>query len=328
MKRLLIVGVGSIGERHLRCAGRLGCTDLAICEVNADLRNDIARRYAVSHAFADLNAALATQPTAAVICVPAHLHVSIARQLVAANVHLLIEKPLSTSLDGIAELQQATTERNLVVAVAYVHRANPILTSMREALHSGRFGRPVQLISVTGQNFPFYRPAYRNTYYRDRSTGGGAIQDALTHMLNAGEWLVGPIDRVQADAAHCLLPDVQVEDTVHVLARHGEVLASYSLNQHQAPNELSITVVCERGTLRFELHESRWRWMTEPGNEWHDEPFPRGERDDLFMAQLSAFFSAIEGGHRPLCTLEEGLQTLRVNLGILRSLEAAAWTKV
>src|SRR5215217_6265260 len=100
---------------------------------------------------------------------------------------------------------------------------------------------------------PFYRPAYRNTYYARRSSGGGAVQDALTHVLNAGQWLVGNIDRVVADAAHLAIEGVDVEDTVHVIARHGDLLASYSLNQHQAPNETMITVVCEGGTARFEI---------------------------------------------------------------------------
>lgn len=42
--------------------------------------------------------------------------------------------------------------------------------------------------------------------------------NALTHILNVGEWLVGPIDRLVADAGHRALPDVVVEDTAHLLA--------------------------------------------------------------------------------------------------------------
>ena len=157
-------------------------------------------------------------------------------------------------------------------------------------------------------------------------SGGGAVQDALTHLVNAGEWLVGPIDRVLADASHQQLADVEVEDTVHVIARHQKVLASYAINQFQAPNELTITIACEEGTVRFELHENRWRWMTEPGNSWHDEIGQPLERDDLFVSQLTAFLDAIEYGSEPLCNLAEGLQTLRVNLAILQSLDEARWT--
>jgi predicted dehydrogenase len=320
--------VGSIGERHLRCAQHIGRAELAICEINNDLRRTIGERYSIQHVYADFEAALAARPTVAIVCVPAHLHISLATRLVESGIHVLIEKPLSTSLDGVDRLRQAVLQRNLTAAVAYVLRTNPNLIAMREALHSGRFGRPVQLVAVAGQNFPFYRPAYRDTYYKDRAHGGGAIQDALTHFVNAAEWLIGSIDRVVADDAHCVIPDVDVEDTVHVLARHQDVLASYALNQHQAPNETTITVVCERGTMRCEFHENRFRWMTEPGGKWHDEPGPKLERDDFFVAQLTAFHNAVERRQTPLCTLEEGIQALRVTLAIQRSVETKSWTDV
>jgi predicted dehydrogenase len=326
--RLLIIGLGSIGERHLRCALRTKRAEIIACEINHDLRQAITDRYNLCEVYDNFETALAACPTAAVICVPAHLHVSMAIRLAQAGVHVLIEKPLSTSLDGIDALLQTVEQTHVVAAVAYVHRANPALAAAHAAIHSGRFGMPVQLVVVSGQNFPFYRPAYRDTYYRDRASGGGAIQDALTHLINAGEWLIGPVDRVMADAAHQVLPDVEVEDTVHVIARQQGVLACYALNQHQAPNELTITVTCQKGTVRFELHEHRWRWMTEPGSSWHDELSMPLERDDLFLTQLQAFLDAIEHGHPPLCNLAEGVQTLRANLAILRSLDEAGWISI
>src|SRR5262249_52229973 len=160
-------------------------------------------------------------------------------------------------------------------AVAYVYRMNPVLASMGHALTEGRFGKPVQLVAVSGQHFPTFRPAYRTNYYTDRALGGGAIQDALTDLLNAGEWLIGPVDRILADAAHQVLDGVTVEDTVHALTRQGPVMSCYSLNQHQAPNEITITVICDQGTARCELHKNRWRWMSQPEEppRWHDEQF-------------------------------------------------------
>lgn len=327
-QRLLVVGLGSIGERHLRCALLTERANVLACEISDTLRHAVAERHGVSETFADFEAALAARPTAAVICVPAHLHVPMATRLVEAGVHILIEKPLSTSLQGIEELRRAVEKRKLVGAVAYVQRAQPVLTAARQAIQSERFGKPVQLVATAGQHFPFYRPAYRGTYYRNRATGGGAIQDALTHLINAGEWLIGPVERVLADAAHQVIPDVEVEDTVHVIARQKGIPASYALNQHQAPNELTITVVCEQGTVRCELHEQRWRWMTEPGENWHDEPGGTLERDELFVVQLQAFFDAIEHGRPPLCTLDEGIQTLRANLAILQALDEERWIKL
>lgn len=322
---VLVVGGGSIGERHVRCFQATGRVDVSLCELDDERCRSIAERYGLSRSFTSWEAALAEKPIAAVIATPAHLHVRMARQAVAQGCHVLIEKPLAVTLDGVAELAAAVQRGPARVAVAYVYRCHPALTVMREALQAGRFGRPLQVVAVSGQNFPFYRPAYLSTYYARHESGGGAVQDALTHMMNAAEWLVGPVTRLTADAAHLAVPGVDVEDTVHVLARHGAVLGVYSLNQHQAPNEATITVVCERGTARFEYHQHRWRWLTEPGGEWHDEPIPPLERDTLFVTQANDFLDYLADLSPPRCSLTEARQTLLVNQAILDSVQSETW---
>ncbi|MDZ4849455.1 MAG: Gfo/Idh/MocA family oxidoreductase [Pirellulaceae bacterium] len=196
---------------------------------------------------------------------------------------------------------------------------------MRQAIVEGRFGRPLTIIAQSGQYFPLYRPAYRDIYYNKRETGGGAVQDALTHVINAGEWLVGPVTRLVADIDH---QRVDVEDTAHVLTRHGSVMGCFNLNQHQSPNESTITVICTQGTARFEFHENRWRWMIEPGSNWHDEAIPTLERDRLFYLQANAFLDAVEKRCKPLCTIEEAKQTLSVNLAILQSSDKGGWRRL
>jgi predicted dehydrogenase len=325
--RTLVLGVGSIGERHLRCFQATGRAEVALVEVRPDLRDEIAGRYGVP-AFDSLESALAWQPTTAVVATPAPLHVPQARQLVEAGIHVLIEKPLSTTFDGMDELMERVSRQQVTVGVAYVYRSFPLIQTVRNVLQEGRFGRPLQWVTVSGQHFPTYRPAYREIYYRDRAMGGGAIQDALTHVINAGEWLLGPIDRLIADAEHQALPGVDVEDTVHLLARHGTVMASYSMNQHQAPNESSTTLVCQRGTIRWETHRHRWMWMTEPGGEWTVETLDPAERDTHFVTQANGFLDAVEGKCPVACSLDEALQTLRVNLAALRSLETGTWETI
>jgi predicted dehydrogenase len=323
--RVLIIGVGSIGQRHVRCFQATGRAEVAIVEIAPDLRRRVAGQYGVTAAHGDLDAALADPPDVAVVATPAPSHVPLAIQLARAGVHVLVEKPLSTSMEGIGELRAVVKNQKVVAGVAYIYRAHPLLGAMRAAVLGGRFGRPVEVVAAGGQHFPTYRPEYRTIYYNDRATGGGAIQDALTHVINAAEWLVGPVDRLVADAAHRVLEGVTVEDTAHILARHGHVLASYSLNQYQAPNEITLTVVCERGTARCEFRSHRWRWMTTPGEVWHDEAIAPLERDALFVAQAGSFLDSVEGAGVPACSLDEGVQALRVNLAALASVDTRGW---
>lgn len=328
LKKILIVGVGSIGFRHLRCFQSTDRAELSFCEVNPTLRAKVADEMKIDRHYADLESALVNHFDAAVVCTPANLHIPMATRLAEAGIHLLLEKPLSTTLDGIDKLQRLIESRKLACSIAYVLRNNPILRAMRDAVVSGRFGRPVQIYCVSGQHFPTFRPAYREIYYKDHATGGGAIQDALTHMMNTCEWMVGPIDRLTVDASHQVLDGVSVEDTVHVMTRHGGAMGSFSLNQYQAPSEMSITVVCEGGTARAESHLSRWRWMLKPDEPWHDEPFEPFHRDQLFINQANAFLDQLEGRAKPMCTIEEGLQTLRVNLAALASAKSGNWQTI
>ncbi|MGE0375861.1 MAG: Gfo/Idh/MocA family protein [Planctomycetaceae bacterium] len=328
MKRILVIGGGSIGERHVRCFQHTGRADVSLCEVNDDVRQRVAQTYRLRHSFRSLDDALAQSHDAAVVCTPAHLHVPTAVRLAKRGIALLIEKPLSISLDGVGELADVVREAGLPVSIAYVYRAHPALVEMKRALDDGRFGRPVEVVVTSGQHFPLYRPAYREIYYTRHETGGGAIQDALTHLLNAAEWLVGPITRLVADAEHCVLEGVEVEDTVHLIARHGDVLGSFSLNQHQPPNESTLTVICERGAARLESHRRRWLSGSAPGAEWTVEAEFALERDDLFVRQANAFLDVLDGRAEPACTLEEARQTLCVNLAALQSVKERRWIEI
>lgn len=328
MKNVLIVGAGSIGERHLRCFQATGRAQVGFVEVRKELGDQIAGRYPKATRFSSLQEALGQKWDGTVIATPAPLHLSQALEIVRQGTGVLIEKPLSVGMEGVAPLLTAVREQGTPAAVAYVYRAHPALAEMRAVLQSEKLGRPVELVATCGQNFPTYRPAYRDTYYAQRESGGGAVQDALTHVLNAGEWLIGGIERVVADLAHQVLSGVDVEDTAHVLARHqGGIPAVYSLNQHQAPNEITLTVVCERGTARFEYHACRWRMMEAPETPWIDSAPVTLERDTLFIRQADAFLDTLEGTAAPLCSLEEGVNTLRVNLAVLKSAETGSWCR-
>ncbi|QDT35480.1 Gfo/Idh/MocA family protein [Thalassoglobus polymorphus] len=328
MKNILVIGGGSIGERHLRCFLKTGRAKVSLCELRPEIRERIEQEYDVAATFDSLEAALAESLDAAVICTPANLHIKMAQQLAEKKLSLLIEKPLSIATDGIDKLLQTVDENELSASIAYVYRAHPVLQSMKAAIDSGRFGKPVQVVMSGGQHFPFYRPAYREIYYTKHETGGGAIQDAMTHMLNAAEWLVGPITKLVADADHCVLEGVDVEDTVHIIARHKSVLASYNLNQHQAPNETSIAVICKNGTAKFEANKARWISCSEPGKDWDVELSVELERDDLFINQANAFLDHLEVKQPAACSLSEGLQTLKVNLAALESVRTGNWVTI
>jgi predicted dehydrogenase len=319
MHSLLIVGCGSIGERQLRCFQRTERARLAACDASLDLLERIRGRYSVPSYPSVVEALDRAKFTGMVICTPAHTHLSIAREGARRGLDLFIEKPLAVALEGIDQTRTALAQSGRFVAVAYVYHLMPWMLEAREFLRGGELGRALHVTVSSGQHFPTFRPAYREIYYTRHEHGGGAIQDALTHLVNAMEWMIGPVTRLFADASHQALEGVTVEDTVNVAARHGDVLASYAMNQFQAANETRFAIHCERGSIGIEPHRRRWGFVRLGEGEWHWDETPPMERDDLFLAQAHAFLDGCEGRPTPLCTFEEAVQTLKFNLAALES---------
>ncbi len=327
LHRVLVIGGGSIGERHIRCFLATGRANVSLCETNVPRLNEIAERYNLDAIFPDVNSALEGDAELAVIATPAHLHVSQAIKLGDSGRHLLIEKPLGLSFESISDLKETIERKKLVAAVGFVYRCHPALQAMRDRLIAGEWGRPLQMVTVAGQNFPTYRPCFEKTYFRDRATGGGAIQDALPHLVDVGNWLIGQVSSLVADSAHLALPYVDVEDTVHVLARHESILASYSLNQHQFANELTISVICEKGMFRFEAHKSDWRWMNQIDGHWNEEPLELTGRDDMYVRQANAFLNSVELRELPTCSLDDGIFALACSKAIYASVLEQKWKR-
>src|SRR5438105_2938315 len=113
MINVLIVGAGSIGERHARCFLATGRAVISLCEPLASRREEVARRYSLRETFASLEDTTKNPIDAAVIATPAHLHIPIALRLAQRGLHLLIEKPLGTSMEGIEKLRQEVQRRKI-----------------------------------------------------------------------------------------------------------------------------------------------------------------------------------------------------------------------
>lgn len=318
---VLILGCGSIGERHLRCFQRTGRCRVTACDTSPALLKTIGRTYGVP-TLADPEAALASGDfDAVVICTPAPLHVPQAVRALDAGRHVLIEKPLSHSLAGLDELFAAQRRSGRHAAVAYVYHVFPFLIQAAAFVARSDFGPVLHATCTSGQPFHLLRPAYARIYYRDRALGGGGIQDALTHIANWVESVLGPTDSLLADCAHQALAGVEVEDTVHVSARNGRALVNYTLNQFQHPNEITLQFNSTGGSVKIEFHRQRWGTFAADATDWTWHEAPVAERDSHFVAQAHAFLDQLAGQPPRLCSLAAAAQTLRFNLAALAAAE-------
>ena len=317
---VLVLGCGSIGQRHLRAFAATERCRLSACDSRPEVLAPLAEELAVAR-YADWREALADRSiTAVVIATPAPSHVPLAQEILSRGRHVLIEKPLALSLDGIEALVQTRDRAGRYAGIAYVQRFNPVVEAIRHFVRAGTWGPPLQAALAVGQHFPTFRPAYREIYYRDRAQGGGCINDALTHTLDGLGWILGPASRVYCEAEHQALEGVSVEDTVNLTARHGPTMVSIAHNQFQAPNEARWDFHFARGSVRAELRRYRWGTFAHGDTDWTWHDLPPPGRDGQFLAQANAFLDSCDGAPSPVaCSLDEGIQTLRFTLAALRS---------
>src|ERR1044072_4506179 len=133
----LIIGCGSIGERHLPCSLQTKRTRVGGCDANPDLAARIGQTYGVPLEANWEEAVRSGRYTALVICTPAPLHVRMARTALAAGLDVLIEKPLSHPLGGGAGLIAPRDRTRRRVAVAYVFHQIPALQGAAEFIARG-----------------------------------------------------------------------------------------------------------------------------------------------------------------------------------------------
>ncbi len=325
--KFLIAGLGSIGRRHLRNLKTLGESDVLLYRSHrSTLPDDELLGCSVE---TDLQAALAWRPNAVIVSNPTAMHLNVAIPAAAAGCHLLVEKPLSHSMERVGELAAALERGGGQVLVGYQFRFHPGLRKIAALLGEGAIGRVLSLRAHWGEYLPGWHPweDYRRGYSALSELGGGVIL-TLSHPLDYLRWLIGEVEAVWAYTGHNSDLGLDVEDTAEIgLKFAGGALGSVHLdyNQRPAAHRLEITGAC--GSLLWDNSDGIVRVYRAapdgPGQPpWEVYPAPDGfERNQLFLSEMRHFLQVVRGEALPQCTLEDGIQALKLSLAALDSAE-------
>ncbi|HZQ21630.1 MAG TPA: Gfo/Idh/MocA family oxidoreductase [Terriglobales bacterium] len=312
--RILIVGAGSIGERHTRVFRQLG-VPVAVVDPRRTLANQIAHKYGCFNSYGHIEEVPLHEFDAAVICTPADSHVPLADRCAHAGLHLLVEKPFAAALDGVENLISFCHSRSLVLAVAYVLRTHPTLVRARELVLERKLGQLLVIQAACTHHVANARPDYKQTYFAERRSGGGVIFD-LSHELNYLEWIAGPMELLHCRTSTFELLEVPTEGEADLLLRVADRaavnlhLSACDWNSrrefHITGTEASLTGNLLTGNLALSHLGGQEQWCDEVR-----------ERDALYRDQANAFMACIHQGITPPCSGEAGLQTLSTCLAAL-----------
>jgi predicted dehydrogenase len=314
--RILIVGLGSIGKRHLRLAREL--------LPNADIR--VLRHQATNEvheysngSFSSIEEAFAFAPQIAVIASPAPFHIAIAQALAEVGVHLLIEKPLSASLSGVMQLLETCQNQSVVLLTGYNLRFLPSLQRYRDFLGGGVVGKVLSVRCEIGQYLPSWRldSDYRQGVSAKHELGGGVLLE-LSHELDYLRWIFGEVDWVKATLSRQSDLEIDVEDTAHITLGYAPALDGYQLigavNLDFVRHDTTriCTAIGEKGSLRWNGLTGEVLFYGAGRKEWELMFSHQHQRDDSYMAEWKNFIECVNTHKIPLITGEDGLKVLQI----------------
>lgn len=317
--KILIAGYGSIGRRHLTNLRALGYTDLLLLRSHrSTLPDEDIRDVPVE---TTIEGALAHQPQAVVIANPTALHLDVAIPAAQAGCSILMEKPISHSLERVDELHAALASGGGRFLTAFQYRFHPGLRQVKDWLRSNSIGVITSVTSHWGEYLPGWHPweDYRASYSARADLGGGVV-NTLCHPFDYLRWMFGEASRLYASTSNLGL-NLPVEDTADVLLRfQSGVSANIHLDYLQRPGQHDLLITGTNGIVRWSNADGSAR-RYDPVNDIWEEAFPpQGfERNTLFMDEMAHFLRVAQKKEAPLCTLEDGIAALRLTEAVHRS---------
>lgn len=315
--RFLIAGFGSVGRRHFRNLLSEGERDILFLRSGkSTLPDDELRGYVVEN---DLRAALSHKPDAVIVANPTALHLDVAIPAAEQGCALLIEKPISHTLEGINHLREALKQGGGIVLVGFQFRYHPGLLKAKQLIENGVIGRVLAVQAHWGEHLPDWHPweDYRLGYAARQDLGGGVVL-TLCHPFDYLRWIVGEVTEVQGRAVKVSDLEMDVPDVADILLRFDCGAIGYvHLNYFERPGNHWLEIVGSDGKLRWEQADGSVHWFRSPNEEWLSFSLPETfERNQLFRDEMKHFIEVVRGDVNPGCTLEDGVRALEIALQV------------
>lgn len=313
--KILVVGLGSIGRRHLKNLSALGLRQLAVVTRNRsglplhDLPPFLS--------FDSIEVALEWRPDAVFVCNPTAFHLETALLAARSGCHLFLEKPVSHRLEGIDELIELTESKHLKVQTGFQFRYHPVFQNIKKAVQSGAIGRVVSAQAHWGEYLPGWHPweDYRRAYSAREDLGGGVLL-TLCHPFDYLSWMIGEAGVAGALGGHLSDLETDTEDTALVSLRFSNgAIGSVYLDYVSQPPKHTLQIVGTRGRIEWDAeYGSATIYKTARGSFETLSPGKFFERNEMFLAEAADFLDCLRSERMPSCSLRDGIRALKMAL--------------
>jgi predicted dehydrogenase len=306
---ILLIGLGSIGKRHLRNIIGLGYGDISV----VSRAGILPQEFEGFTTYTTIEAALSSSGfDAAIICTPTSKHITAVKSLLNAGVrNIYVEKPISDSLEEIETLPEFLPDLNLNIVVGFDLHFDLGLQKVKELLENGKIGKVVSVNAQVGQYLPDWRPYedYRKGMSARKEAGGGVMLD-LIHEFDYLYWLFGKIDTIAALCKNSGALEIETEDVAEVLLKfQSGVIGTIHLDYLQQKLIRNCVITGFNGTITWNLVDSKVTLLDKNKNEDAFE-YKHFERNDRFVAIMKAFLDG--GTDERLTSFSNGIESLKM----------------
>ncbi len=310
--KLLVVGCGSIGRRHIQVLKEIGVIQIAGCDPSPVQREYIRTFFPEVYLYADYDQALAEwSPDAVFILTPTAMHLPMAKKALVHDAHVFIEKPLSNTSIGVDEIESLAAKKNLKVMVGFCFRYHEVLLRAKKLVEQGAIGRILNIRAHMGEHFPTVQPNYLNMYYAKYS---GAFE--LVHDLDLAIWFANQtVEEVYGIYGAYSDIGIEAPDSVDLILKFKDRLVStVHLDFFQKPRRRYLEIIGTMGIVIVKF--STWdkailSYHTEDAGEWVTQEFVT-QRNDMFRNEDSEFLQALLTDSPISCSVREAMKSLQV----------------
>ena len=315
--KILVIGAGSIGRRHIQNLNLLGYNTIDVVDVDKARLAYVKKNYTVEDTFCDIKDVSAAYDAAFILTPPVY-HVEIALHQAKKGADLFIEKPLSHNTDKVDELIRIKEENDLVIMVGYNLRFNLGLTQLKSYVENKSIGKMYYIRAEVGQYLPDWRPQqdYRKSYTAREELGGGIILDG-SHEIDYVLWIVNSTP-AEVKTVYGKVSDLEItaEDIAETLLKFEDnTIASIHLNMIERGYNRYCKVVGEKGSVKWifrdnvlEVYDGESKTLTREQFEY--------DPNHSYVGELEHFFSCIETRSEPLSNVYTAKKTLETVMRI------------
>lgn len=309
--RTAVIGVGYLGRFHAQKYAQLAGSKL-VAVVDADLA--AAQRVATElgvRAESDYRSIL-DEVDAVSIVVPTPLHHAIGRAVLEKGVHVLMEKPIATTIDEARELVALARARGRVLQVGHLERFNPAIVAAVKQLRVPRFVE-----------------SHRLAPFKQRGTDVSVVLDLMIHDIDLIQELVGePIEHIDAVGATIFSGET---DIVNARIRfRGGCVANTTASRISMKQERKIRIFQDDAYLSIDMQQKIVTVIRKKDAAPVESPAQVAieeesfEQGDALLAEIEAFIAAIRNGSEPVVTGEDGLRALETATRIAELVNTSA----